>query len=421
MIKIKNKFHLLNPDKNKIIALLHIPPKNTKNRIKQTIKQILSLSEKEISRLVSQTLSDFSKRHKNLENILMKHFSKAIELINDPQLTNISIKSKLLIGSYFTKEYAFESAAICNPSIMQHPNQANLKQSEKRIIISFRTIGEKHISSVIFRSGIIDEKHKIKLDKSPSFYITPNINFLSNNDYEINFENDSMLSERVLYPISKNEQHGIEDVRWTKFFNSDGTNTYYGLYTAYNGTKITPKILQTNDFKIFTAKTLTGKSAKDKNLALFPRKINGQYAMISRTDGVNIHLMYSKDLFHWSSTKKIQLASEVWELTQTGNCGPPIETKHGWLLLTHGVGPMRKYAIGIELLDLENPQKIIGKLKEPLLSPNENERNGYVPNVVYSCGSIVHNEQLILAYAYSDIGTKYTSIPLKEIIDELIL
>ncbi|KKK77169.1 hypothetical protein LCGC14_2856300, partial [marine sediment metagenome] len=234
--------------------------------------------------------------------------------------------------------------------------------------------------------------------------------------YDVEFSIDSDISERVLLPISESESRGIEDARFVNFTEDDGTKKIYAVYTAYNGHTIIPKLLSTEDFYTFRIMPMHGNGAQNKNITLFPRKIKGKYAMLSRIDGYNNYLMYSDRKTLWQNPQKIQEPEYPWEFTQIGNCGPPIYTEDGWLIITHGVGPMRRYSLGAALFDLEDPSKLIGRLKQPLLSPLEEEREGYVPNVVYSCGALVHHNNLILPYAVSDYASSYAVVDLGELL-----
>jgi predicted GH43/DUF377 family glycosyl hydrolase len=239
-------------------------------------------------------------------------------------------------------------------------------------------------------------------------------------NYEIFFPPGQLISERVIFPLSQNESNGVEDARFVRFVDDEGSVTYYATYTAYNGREILPQLIETPDFHHFKVSTLNGPMARNKGMALFPRKINGRYAMITRSDGENLYLSYSNNIHFWFEGVKIEAPENSWELVQIGNCGSPLETKKGWLMLTHGVGPMRKYCIGVSLLDLNDPAKIIGRLDEPLLMPREEERAGYVPNVVYSCGSIILNGELIIPYAISDSESHVASIPVDELLEKLL-
>jgi predicted GH43/DUF377 family glycosyl hydrolase len=398
---------------------------------------------------------------------------------------NLSEWRRLLIGAYFTMEYSIESAAIFNPSVVEDPDQDGLDEGQKRLIISFRATGEGHISSLVFRRALldgnsikllpsgrfIDEAEVIKgatLDKKefekiisqmkiagklykPILNVLPEtfsyaelkplirdyfeknnltleeqktlneLRWLAKSFIDIRFSLDTDISERVIFPLSKYEMKGIEDARFVKFFNDDGSYTYYATYTAYDGFSIMPKLLETKDFYHFNIRPLHGKYAVDKNLALFPEKINGKFAMISRIDGVNTYIMFSDSICCWDEEAKILLRPEYhWELVQIGNGGSPIKTEHGWLLITHGVGPMRKYCLGAYLLDLNDPTKVIGRLKEPLLIPTEEEREGYVPNVVYTCGSYLNDNLLVIPYAVSDYASKIATIELDHLIDKIL-
>ncbi|HFE63727.1 MAG TPA: glycosidase, partial [Caldithrix sp.] len=392
---------------------------------------------------------------------------------------------KLLIGAYFTQEYSLESAALFNPSMVWHPDQSGLPAGSRRFILSLRATGEGHISSITFRTGVIDTDYRITIDLPGKFVTTPEIHpnplyekslfekqlfeldlqndftdrvlanladtftlselhkrisydlhhqtrrdpdaaatakavlALAESNYELSFQPDQPLSERIIFPSSQAEINGIEDARFVKFWEDDGSSTYYATYTAFNGKVVLPQLLETGDFLQFRMRTLNGPMVRNKGFALFPRKINGSYVMLSRQDNENIYIMYSDQLLFWHQAEILIKPTYTWEYVQMGNCGSPIETEAGWLVLSHGVGPMRKYALGAFLLDLENPSKVIGRLKEPLLSPNENEREGYVPNVVYSCGGQIFNQKLIIPYAMSDYASSIAMVDLPELLNEL--
>jgi len=246
------------------------------------------------------------------------------------------------------------------------------------------------------------------------------ISWLGDSHYRISFSLDTGISDRVIFPISAAESNGIEDARFVKFTDDNGLERYYATYTAYNGVSIMPMMIETKDFYHFEVKPINGENVQNKGMALFPRKINGKYVMLSRIDGINNYIMFSDTINLWYDAIKIQSPKFPWEFIQVGNCGSPIETEFGWLVITHGVGPMRKYVIGAILLDLDDPTKLIGQLNEPLLTPNEEEREGYVPNVVYSCGSIINNDELVIPYAMSDTSSTYANLPLKELLTNLL-
>jgi len=483
-VTINRKNIQFNPDSSRVIARFFMPGKD---RAESIINKVLSLSEERVSIPLNQVLREFSSRHRNITKIFMKHFNKVRrELVKyNIDFETPSEQKKLLIGSYFTSEYSIESAAFFNPSMVVHPDQANLEKNVTRVIISFRATGEGHISSLVFRSGELDRnnnfrlypagkmldeaevitRHKYdkknfcsKLDemRNPMDIVEKvvsklkdkfiygelqaaigttvkevemtrskmqainHMNWLANSHYEITFSRDTAISERVIFPISYTERNGIEDARFVKFTEDDGNTVYYGTYTAFDGTTILPKLIETKDFCQFKVMPLNGECAQNKNLALFPRKIDGKYVMVSRLDGVNNYIMYSEKINLWQKAEILQKPSYPWEFVQIGNAGSPIETEHGWLMVTHGVGPMRKYCLGATLLDLNNPTKIIGQTPEPILCPNSNEREGYVPNVVYSCGSIIHQNELIIPYAQADYSSSIATFPLDEIFSSLL-
>ncbi len=453
-------------------------------RAKNTIHSVLNMSTNEASTALSQVLRDYSMRHRNISKIFENNFNKIahlfVHLKINPELLDIT--QKILIGSYFTMEYSVESAAFFNPSIVEHPDQSDTGPDEKRVIISFRATGEGHISSIVFRTGVIDKNNnltvepvgrmleeaehirrfiydkksfKSKLDEMQDFQtVIPynaildklNDNFtyielqkcieearktiqltsenkillnqimwLASSHYELDFSLDTNISERVIFPVSANEKNGVEDARFVKFTDDNNETIYYATYTAYDGTSILPKMLDTRDFYHFSILPLHGEIAQNKGMALFPRKVNGKYAMLCRLDGFNNYIAFSDNVTIWREAKLIQQPKFPWELIQIGNCGSPIETEEGWLVITHGVGPMREYVLGASLFDRQNPEKEIGRLTSPLLIPNNSEREGYVPNVVYSCGSMVHNEDLILPYAMSDYASTYATVNLREL------
>ena len=477
-LSLRRKREVFVRNVNRVIAKFFYPGND--ERIRSLIDRILKIPEKKTSDLVESILSDFSSRHHNISEIMLKNFGKVSRHIPCPE--KLGTNKKMLIGAYFTHEYSVESAALFNPSIVPHPDQSDLSSDSVRIIMSFRATGEGHISSIVFRDGIIDYKNNVKMNPVSPYIETPKnsldpvydkhtfllklddigacgettdllfsalpdrfplselrnrideeslqreddlvfkeirnvINWVAESNYEESFREESVLSERVIFPISHIEQHGIEDARFVKFTDDDGTVTYYATYTAFSGQNILPMLLKTKDFLSFKIRTLNGKSAQNKGMALFPRKIKGKYLMISRIDGENLYIMKSDNINFWHEAKKLYSPTYSWEMVQSGNCGSPIETDAGWLLLTHGVGPMRKYSIGCLLLDKDDPSKVIGKLEDPLITPLESEREGYVPNVVYTCGAIVHNDVLIVPYAMSDITTGIATIELKTLLN----
>jgi len=239
---------------------------------------------------------------------------------------------------------------------------------------------------------------------------------LARSNYEVQFQPEQQISERIIFPATPSQRNGIEDARFVRFHNDDGTNIYYATFTAYDGKLVLPELVETSDFLRFRFLSLNGPAAQNKGMALFPKKIGGLYAMLSRQDNENIYLMFSDNVHFWNERRLLIKPAFPWELIQVGNCGSPIETDAGWLVLSHGVGPMRKYCIGAFLLDRDDPGKVIGRLREPLLKPNQHEREGYVPNVVYTCGALIHNGELIIPYGLADHATGFATVPLAEVL-----
>jgi len=483
-VTLVRKNTLFQPDASRVIARFMY---TNDERSLILIQNILALSEKKQHELLSQVLRDFSKRHRSISAIFEKHFNKLLHLfpLSGIQASELSTQQKALIGAYFTMEYSIEAAAFFNPSIVEDPDQTELTKDQKRVIISFRATGEGHISSIVFRSGIIDENNAIIISPPGKMLEVPvhiknhiyskvsfqskltemlefnsaayqmmmekltetftyeelkryveetrplvlndmqslislnEMMWLASSHYDMDFSVDTDISERVIFPIADTEKKGIEDARFVKFTDDDGGIIYYATYTAYDGITILPKLLLTTDFYHYKVIPVHGEIAQNKGMALFPRKVNGQYVMLCRIDGVNNYIAFSDNISVWRSATILQQPKFPWELVQIGNCGSPIETEEGWLVITHGVGPVREYVLGISLLDLNDPTKVIGRLPDPLIIPNEKEREGYVPNVVYSCGSVIHNGHLIIPYAMSDYASTYATIDLAELLAAL--
>ncbi len=420
MLKIKKLNKKFQPDCSRVIIKPYIP--KNENHIKGIIMRVLKLSEEKVTRVLNRIVTNFSDRHKNMWAAFESNYNKIENFI--PANTQISDNRKALLGAYFSSEYSIQAAAFFNPSIVPHPDQSGLPEGSMRFILSFRSVGEGHISSIEFRSGIIDKNCDFTFDNVSPY--AENAKILRNpicdnplSDYELQFNPHQELSEKIIFPASQNDCNGIEDARFVRFVEDDGTVTYYATYTAYNGHEILPQIIETKDFITFKIITLSGDFSKNKGMALFPRKINGKYMMISRVDGENLYIMSSDNIRFWQNAQLLKVPENEWEFVQIGNCGSPIETEKGWVLLTHGVGPMREYSIGITLLDIENPGKINFNMNEPLLTCNQEEREGYVPNVVYSCGSIIHNDNLIMPYAMSDTCSGIVIISLSELFNNI--
>ena len=465
------------PDRNRVLMRPFRP--STDDISRRIVARVMALSEETVVESLNRVLGGFADRHLDVE-VNFRHRFDQVKIYLEPE-AKPSVARQLLIGAYFTNEYAIESAALFNPSIVPHPDQTGLPDGSSRCILSLRATGEGPISSSTFRTGIINRDHRITLSSTVPFVLEPervsNIAFtkelfthrleqagvqnefcrrvldklhedftlkelhqvliasgltetsdaaavwaarglllLAESNFEVSFPASSQLSQRVLFPSAPSQSNGIEDARFVRFRQDDGSLTYYATYTAYDGKIILPQLLETPDFLRFKFSTLNGPGVQNKGMALFPRKIGGRYAMVSRQDDENILLMFSDNLHYWQAPKVLMVPDQPWEFIKLGNCGSPIETAAGWLVLSHGVGAMRKYCLGAFLLDLNDPSRVIGRLREPLLCPNESEREGYVPNVVYTCGALVHGEQLIIPYAMSDSATSFAAVSLADLL-----
>jgi len=453
-------------------------------RVQTVFERIDSLTEPQVLETLDQVKRDYSARHKDILAVFKEHYRTGTALIG--RCGDWSESRRLLAGAYLTMEYAIESAALFNPSIVAHPDQSNLPENALRIVMSLRATGEGHVSSIVFRTGTIGPNHILCVDPPTRFLhrsrIAPdrryfkhlfrhklqemaangqavdrvlsavpdeftldqlhdavqktcddlyklvpnaqqaieNILWLARSNYHVELPKEAEISEQVIFPMSEEESKGIEDLRLVRFVDDDGSVTYFGTYTAYNGFRVMPMMISTQDFYRIEIASLNGACAQDKGMALFPRRIGGHYVMCSRNDGENLYLMVSDYAHFWESAKRLTMPKTAWEFMQIGNCGSPMETPEGWLLLTHGVGPMRTYSIGALLLDLDDPQKIIGHLKQPLLTPLGDEREGYVPNVVYSCGAMIHRDKLYLPYALADKSTSIATIDMDELLNRLL-
>jgi predicted GH43/DUF377 family glycosyl hydrolase len=453
-------------------------------RVVNILGRAMALSEEEIERELAIVLDEFDSRHLDLRAFWHRHF----ELVK-PRLFSdraLSEARELYIGALFSGEYALESAALFNPSIVPHPDQTGLADGELRFILSLRATGEGHISSIEFRTGVLRADYSLQIDEPSGFVTAPTLNpnpsyrkaiflhklaemgfenewsvtvmqslsdnftlsdlesamrraaqgagplprevqrtmecvrWLAESNYEIHFAPNVAVSERIIFPVSSNESNGMEDARFVRFVEDDGSAIYYATYTAYNGRAILPQLLETTDFLNFRARTLNGRAVQNKGMALFPRRIHGRYAMISRHDDENLHLMFSDNPHFWSDPQLLRRPRHAWEGVKIGNCGSPIETKAGWLVITHGVGPMRKYCIGAILLDLDDPSIVRGELTEPLLRPEANAREGYVPTVVYTCGALLHRDRIILPYGMCDTATTIVTIELDALLGAMV-
>ena len=486
-ISITRTRHRLFPDATRVLAKPFLPGEEIllpgQSRAHLLMQRILTIPESRVAELNTEILRRFDARHKDFTQILERQFEAVASYIDDRD--RVSAARRLLIGAYFTHEYSIEAAALFNPSIVLAPDQHGLPVGSIRFAMSLRGVGEGHLSSIEFRTGVLDGDGGVTIDevgphvvggrRSPPrhfykkyfgaklaelgainelsagvlerldarftldeletslsaleihgppaaiwFETVKIIRVLASSNYVTTFPTGSQLSERVIFPAGPNETRGMEDARFVLFTDIDGSTKYYATYTAYDGFSILPQLIETDDFVRFTISTLNGAAAQNKGMALFPRTIDGKYVMLSRKDRENLHLSTSSEVHQWDDVTELFRPQQPWELLQIGNCGSPIETEAGWLVLTHGVGPMRRYAIGALLLDLKDPLRVLGHLPEPLIEPTEDERAGYVPNVVYTCGAIVHAGQLVVPYGFSDSGVAIASIQLPDLLDALL-
>jgi predicted GH43/DUF377 family glycosyl hydrolase len=375
-----------------------------------------SLSDEETKRAWLDLKSRFENRHRDFEDRLLRHVEN-VEMKLGKKLP-FENEARLLFGSYMTLEYTIEAAALFNPSIVPHPDQSGLPKGSMRFVMCLRAVGEGHISSIEFKAGIIDINYDITFKEDTKWRTHAIAMNKHQENYDLAFKDEIPLGERVLFPQTSDESNGMEDVRLVKF-EDDGENMYLGTYTAYNGHEIMSKSLETSDFKSFNIRSLKGNEIRGKGIALFPRKIRGQLAAIGRQDGTRLTMMYASKDGRWDSTLPMLAPSELHELTQIGNCGSPIETTEGWLLLTHSVGAFRRYTLGVALLDLEYPERVINFLKMPLMEPLEEEREGYVPNVLYTCGWMQHQSKILIPYAMSDSACGFATVDIDELLNEL--
>ncbi len=484
MPMVKRKLNLFYSDISRVITRVNMP--GGPDRVMRVCDRILRLSPSQATKTYQGILESFDTRHRNLSDTFKRNYYVALQNLPSGtplDVNNLTEDHKLLMGAYFTKEYSIEAAAFFNPSIIPHPEQSGLPEGSVRIIISFRAVGEGHLSSIVFRTGVVGADLELTFDPVSQYVEAPEVvrnpdydkhtfslklhelgvdteicnaimsdlneqftfkdledaiwifgvhnpqqsqhqtvntvKWLAKANYQLKFSADQDISERVIFPYSDNESRGIEDARFCKFTDEDGEITYYATYTAYNGYTILPQMLETKDFLNFNIITLNGDAAKNKGMALFPRRLNGKYYMIGRIDGENLYIMSSDNMHFWHKANLLLRPRYDWDLMTIGNCGSPIETPDGWLLLTHGVGPMRTYSIGAVLLDLEDPSIVRAYMEEPLIMPTGREREGYVPNVVYTCGVMAHDDALLIPYAMSDSVSGFATVQLSSLLERL--
>jgi predicted GH43/DUF377 family glycosyl hydrolase len=474
---------ILRGNPERVLCRMFIPGEEDlihgRSRIPDVLERALSLSEEDVVKATETFVQLFSERHRDLSEQCDAHFRAVEHLIDEP----ISHERKVLIGAYFTQEYAIEGAAYFNPSIVLAPDNVGSPHENLRFILSVRAVGEGHISTIVFRSGSLTADGVIQVDPAspyastranrftvlrnrlvhqaslesgvdcaelelalamlpdkftpedlitsltqldlagsrhtPSDALIRTVDDIARSSYEVDFPKDSELSERVLWPIAPDERRGMEDARFVRILDDDEPVRYRASYTAFDGSSVKSRVLETDDFRSFSSMALTGSAVRNKGLAFFPRRVDGSYCALSRFDRESNSITYSSDGYHWNDVEPLAKAKEPWELVHMGNCGSPIEIDEGFLVLTHGAGPMRRYCMGAMLLDKENPRKVIGRMAQPLLEPQADERNGYVPNVVYSCGSLLNGGRLVIPYGVSDWHIRFVTVEVEDILHHL--
>ena len=483
----------LEPDPRRVITKPFLPREEIyadgSTRMQALLQRIMDMSDDDVDETLHDARTLFAERHRDLDAVFDRSFgvvAQQFDSLDRPSsgLQALTDARRHLIGAYFTHEYSVEAAALGNPSIVAAPDQSGLGPGGVRFVMSLRSIGEGHVSSIEFRSGVVGADASVRLDPPSQFAVTGEhqphdldkelftaklgdlgmindvealvlsrlqdrftmadleaaiasldadgierslsgettrlLHWLAASNYWSTFSTSIDISERVLFPNGPTESHGMEDARFVRFVDDDGAVRYYAPYTAWDGQQILPQLIETDDFAAFRVTTLSGKAARNKGIAIFPRRIDGCFVALGRHDNVNNFIMTSHNVRAWSDATLLQQPERPWELMQLGNCGSPLETEAGWLVITHGVGPFRRYTLGALLLDLDDPTRVIGHLDEPLLSPAPDEREGYVPNVVYSCGSMIHADHLIVPYGYADVGASVATVPLAPLLASLM-
>lgn len=392
----------------------------TPSRAERLVKEVLAMSPAATSRQLAVVLKDFEARHWQTRRVFMTRYDE-IEAMLSLDGAAIDDEKRQLIGAYFCHEYSYAAAALMNPSVVPHLDQTGMPPGSQRILMSMRAVGEGHISSVAFREGIITANNELKLAPEPPFATAADAvgDELEKPEGPVTVyrHRDSTLSGTVIFPITDQQSKGLEDLRLVQFTHDDGEIEWIGTYTAFNGAAIQSELMRTRDFRAFDMVPMSGSASRNKGMALFPRKIGGRYMMIGRQDGENIFIIASDRIDHWDEGQMLLKPKYPWELVQMGNCGPPIETDAGWILLTHGVGAMRKYSIGAALLDRDDPTKVLGRTKLPILAAADQDREGYVPNVVYTCGAIRHGEKLFIPYGIADSSIGFAFVEIQKLLD----
>jgi len=393
------------------------------SRTERLVTEVLDMSPAQARAELEVVLKDFEARHWQTRRVFMTRYDE-IEAQLGLDGSEIGDEKRQLIGAYFCHEYSYAAAALMNPSAVPHYDQTGMPKGSLRILMSLRAVGEGHISSVAFREGIITDHNDLTLAPEPPFATAADAReedeeHVPEGPVTVYRHRDSTLSGTVIFPITKAQSNGLEDLRICHFSHEDGSEEWIGTYTAYNGSVIQSELLRTRDWRSFDLVPMTGSAARNKGMALFPRKVEGRYMMLGRQDGENIFLHSSDTITHWEGGELLIKPQFPWELVQMGNCGPPIELDEGWLVLTHGVGAMRKYSIGAALLDKRDPSKVLARSAQPLLAAADQDREGYVPNVVYTCGAIRHGSKLFIPYGVADSSVAFAFVPISSILEQM--
>ncbi|HVY86743.1 MAG TPA: glycoside hydrolase family 130 protein [Caulobacterales bacterium] len=388
-------------------------------RARRIVSAVLEMSDDECKRELALVDADFTARHWQTKTVYLSRYQHIAQQMNLDR--DLSDERKELIGAYFCHEYSYAAAAIMNPSVVPHVDQSGLRPGDQRFILSVRTVGEGHISSIAFREGILAADGELTLWPQPAFSIAAEAtDVASSGDVTAVRSAHVPISGTVIFPFTHAQRNGLEDLRLVQFREDDGRSTYYGTYTAFSGAAIASELLATEDFNTFRLEPFRGDAAAAKGMALFPRRVNGAYAMIGRQDNESIFFLQSNDLRRWDGGDLVMKPKFSWELIQLGNCGSPVELDEGWLLITHGVGAMRKYSIGAILLDKNDPRRVLGRLPAPFLSPSTETREGYVPNVVYTCGVMKHGASLFVPFAIADSSVAFAMVDLNSLLSEMV-
>lgn len=391
-----------------------------RTRANRIVDRVMTLSAEDVERELDDIVETFACRHRDLLALFDARADEMEAVFSTHGAFTPS--QRRLVGAYFFHEYSFEAAALFNPSIVPHFDQADVPEGSLRFVLTLRAVGEGHISSLTFRSGIVAPDGAIAIDPPARLAAIPNVASRTavpgGEQVDVAFEADHDLSERVIFPVTLNQANGIEDARFVAFDHPAG-RVYYATYTAYSGTAIRSELIETRDFASFRMTPMRGAAAMNKGMALFPRKIGGRYMMVTREDNENLFIGQSDDLLHWDTGQPLLAPRYPWEFMQIGNCGSPVELDEGWLLLTHGVGAVRRYSIGAVLLDKDDPQRVLARSRLPLICPEKHAREGYVPNVVYSCGALRHGSVIVLPYAVSDTFCRMATIRIADLLDML--